>query len=132
MNFGTAISCIDGRVHLPLIAWMRDRLSVDYVDLVTYPGADGFVAAEASLAENVLRPAVDISVQNHGSPVLALVGHHECAANPGSVDAHREQLVHGLRMLQNWNLGVKLIALWVNAEWQIEVVRTRGAQAGPW
>lgn len=43
-NFGTALSCIDGRVHLPTISWMRDVLSVDYVDLVTYPGVDGFLA----------------------------------------------------------------------------------------
>jgi hypothetical protein len=31
-------------------------------------------------------------------------------------------------VLQTWQLRVKLIAIWVNAEWQIEVVRTRGAQ----
>ena len=43
-NFGTAISCIDGSVHVPLINWMRDMLSVKYVDLVTYPGADGLIA----------------------------------------------------------------------------------------
>jgi hypothetical protein len=114
---------------MPLITWMRDMLSVDYVDLVTYPGVDGFVAQQAELATRLLKTSVDISVQKHASPVLALVGHHDCAANPGSADAHREQLLSGLRALQGWNLGVKLVALWVNAEWQIEVVRTRGAEA---
>lgn len=121
------MSCIDGRVHLPLITWMRETLSVDFVDLVTHPGVDGFVVQEPELAARVLRPSIEISVQRHASPVLALVGHHECAANPGSADQHREHLLQGLRVLQTWNLGVKLIALWVNADWQIDVLRTRGA-----
>src|SRR5262245_3075414 len=106
---------------------MRDMLSVDYVDLVTHPGVDGLLAKEPERAGDILRASIDISIQRHGSPVLALVGHHECAANAGSADLHREQLLRGLRVLQNWELGVKLIALWVNADWQIDVVRTRGA-----
>ena len=127
-NFGTAISCIDGRVHLPVINWMQDLLSVDFVDLVTYPGADGLLAHDPLQAAAVLRPAVEISVQRHASPVLAIVGHHDCAANPGTPESHREQLLRGLRVLQEWRLGVKLTALWVNAEWQVEVLRTRGAE----
>jgi carbonic anhydrase len=126
-NFGTAVSCIDGRVHLPVIVWMREMLSVDYVDLVTHPGVDGLLAEEPDRAGELLRASIEISIQRHGSPVLALVGHHECAANAGSADLHREQLLRGLRVLQNWGLGVKLMALWVNADWQIDVVRTRGA-----
>ncbi|MCA1645266.1 MAG: hypothetical protein LC797_07280 [Chloroflexi bacterium] len=128
-NFGTAVTCIDGRVHLPLINWMRDMLSVDYVDLVTHPGADGFLAQEPERAGNALRASIDVSIQRHASPVLALVGHHECAANPGSAELHREHLLQGLRVVQNWGLGVKLFALWVNADWQIDVLRTRGADA---
>jgi hypothetical protein len=109
-NFGTALSCIDGRVHLPTISWMRDVLSVDYVDLVTYPGVDGFLALAGERATQLLKWAVEISVQRHASPVVALVGHYDCAANPGSAEAHREQLLSGLRVLQGWNLGVKLMA----------------------
>lgn len=130
-KFGTAISCIDGRAHPPLIAWMRNMLSVDYVDLITYAGADGFVASDPAAAERLLKAAVEISVQRHRSPVLALAGHHDCAANPASAEAHRDQLLHGLRVLESWNLGVKLIGIWVNSEWQVEVVRTRGAQSAP-
>jgi hypothetical protein len=129
MRFGTAVSCIDGRVHLPVINWMRDMLSVDYVDLVTHPGVDGLLADEPERASRLLRASIDISIQRHASPVLALIGHHECAANPGTAETHREQLLRGVRALQEWNLGVKLIALWLNAECQIEVIRTRGAEA---
>jgi hypothetical protein len=128
-TFGTAVSCIDGRVHLPVINWMRDVLAVDFVDLVTYPGADRFVTQEPERAASVLRPSIDISIGRHGSAVLALVGHHECAANPGTAEQHRAQLLEGLRILQQWRLDVKLIALWVNSEWQIDVLRTRAADA---
>ena len=124
-NFGTALSCIDGRVHVPVISWMRETLSVEYVDLVTHPGVDGFVVQDSAAAARLLRPSIDISIQRHASPVLALVGHHECAANPGSADEHREHLLQGLRVLQTWSLGVKLVALWVNSDWQIDVLLTR-------
>jgi hypothetical protein len=65
--------------------------------------------------------------RRHASPVLAVVGHHDCAARRGSADEHRAWLPQQLRVVQTWGLGVKLIALWVNADWRIDVVRTRGA-----
>jgi len=43
-TFGTAITCIDGRVHPPLVAWMQSLFSVAYVDLITEPGPDQVVA----------------------------------------------------------------------------------------
>jgi Putative carbonic anhydrase len=37
-GFGTAINCIDGRVQLPVIGWIRGVLALEYVDLVTELG----------------------------------------------------------------------------------------------
>jgi len=32
-KFATAINCMDGRVQLPVINWLMENLSVDYVDI---------------------------------------------------------------------------------------------------
>ena len=39
-SFATSVSCIDGRVQLPMISWIKDRYSVDFVDTITAPGID--------------------------------------------------------------------------------------------
>jgi hypothetical protein len=126
-RFGTAINCIDGRTQLPVIAWLREVQSVDYVDLVTQPGADGILATDPARAEELIRPRVEVSVQGHASPVVAVVGHHECLANPVDEAVHRAHLEQACAAVQAWGLGVDVIALWVNQDWQVEVLETRGA-----
>jgi hypothetical protein len=124
--FGTAINCIDGRVQIPVITWMREMLSLVYVDLVTQPGADGVLARDAGLAEQMIRPRVELSVNRHASPVVVVAGHYDCLANPVDEAEHRANLVTAIATLQTWELKVKLLALWVNQAWQVEVIKTRG------
>jgi hypothetical protein len=126
-RFGTAINCIDGRVQVPVIEWMRRFMSVDYVDLVTQPGPDGLFARSTEDAEQLIRSRVELSVRGHGSPVVAVTGHFDCLANPVSDDEHRQQLLQAMKVLQGWNLGVQVLALWVTEQWQVEVVQTRSA-----
>jgi len=54
--------------------------------------------------------------------VVALAGHHDCAANPVPAAAHWEQIREGLQVIRFWNLPVTVIGLWVNEHWQVEVV----------
>ena len=37
-KFATSISCIDGRIQLPLAKWIKENYLVDYVDTITEPG----------------------------------------------------------------------------------------------
>lgn len=64
-KFGTAINCIDGRVQLPVIKWLKENYYLDFVDMITEPGPDKVLS---------------------------------------------------------WNLPVKVIGVWVNENWKIEVV----------
>ncbi len=40
-TFATAINCMDGRVQLPVIAYLKSKYVVDYVDAITEPGRTG-------------------------------------------------------------------------------------------
>jgi len=41
-RFGTAINCIDGRTQQVVIDQLKQNYNIDGVDMVTFPGADGF------------------------------------------------------------------------------------------
>jgi hypothetical protein len=128
-TFSTAITCIDGRVHPPLVAWMQGLFSVAHVDLITEPGPDQVVARMPERAQELLRAKVALSVTGHASRLLVLAGHHDCLADPVAEDEHREQLRLAVPVLLSWDLGVRVVAVWVNASWQIEVVKARPALA---
>jgi hypothetical protein len=131
-RFVTAINCMDGRVQEPVLRWMTRRLAADYVDLITEPGPDALLAAAqhgtlASIKERLL-----ISVQAHGSKTVAIVGHHDCTGNPVDDATHREQIERSFALLKTWSLGVRLLGLWVDKRWTVEVVcDSEGALAPP-
>ncbi len=123
-HFGTAITCIDGRVYEPVVKWLKDHHRLDYVDLITVPGPDD--ALVRGLVEQItqVKISADISVRRHGSTVIAVVGHHNCAANPVSKEAHEEQIRKAVGVVRRWRLRAELVGLYVNEGWEVEVVAT--------
>jgi len=123
-RFGTAINCIDGRTQEVVIEYMKQKYNIDGVDMVTFPGADGLFSNEQNLTEIALiRRAVSISIERHGSQIIALVGHYDCAGNPGDREHHNKHIRRAMQDVFSWNLNTKVIGLYVNEKWEIEVVK---------
>jgi hypothetical protein len=123
--FGTAINCIDGRAQQPVIDYIKQNYGVDVVDMITFPGADGIFSndrrqVEASLA----RQSASLSVEKHNSRIIAVVGHYDCAGNPGDKSHHYLQIRKALvEISSSWKiLTAKIIGLYVNDSWQVEEV----------
>jgi carbonic anhydrase len=95
--FATAINCMDGRVQGPVTEWIKKRYSVDFVDVITEPGPNNILARnlEKSSVESI-KKRVEISVRKHGSKLVAIVGHHDCAGNPAEKDFHGDCEVLGI------------------------------------
>ena len=36
-KFATSISCMDGRIQIPISQWIKENYSVDFVDTITEP-----------------------------------------------------------------------------------------------
>jgi hypothetical protein len=88
-RFGTAINCIDGRTQQVVIDHLKQNYDIDGVDMATFPGADGFFSNRDHSEEIALiRRAVSISIEKHGSQIIAEVGHYDCAGNPGDREQH--------------------------------------------
>ena len=39
-KFATSVSCMDGRIQIPLAKWIKENHSIDFVDVITEPGVD--------------------------------------------------------------------------------------------
>jgi hypothetical protein len=118
-KFGTAINCMDGRVQIPVIEWMKKNFGLDYVDMVTEPGPDGKMAAGDEEAIESIKKRVKVSVEKHGSEIVIIVAHHDCAGNPVTRVKHEEQLVESIRIVKSWNLPVRIAGIWLDENWQV-------------
>lgn len=122
-TFATAINCMDGRTQLPVNEYLRNRFKVGYIDTVTEPGPINILAENApkELVESI-KTRVDISVNKHGSKVVALVGHHDCAGNPVEKQIQLGQLDKAVKTVASWGFDVEIIKLYVDETWRVETV----------
>ena len=78
--FATAINCMDGRVQVPVIDWLRRQYGADYVDMITEPGPERLLAeGKDQTAVESIRKKIEISVTRHSSELVIIAGHHDCA-----------------------------------------------------
>jgi hypothetical protein len=127
LKFGTAINCIDGRTHRPVIDYITQNHGVNIVDMITFPGADGIFSNEQRLIEaSFARASASVSVQKHNSRITAVVGHYDCAGNPGDKSHHYMQIRKALQEVSAWKFPAKTIGLYVNDNWQVEEVVIEG------
>ena len=119
-KFATSVSCMDGRIQIPLTNWIKENFSVDYVDIITEPGIDKLVADNTDLES--IKTKVGISINKHESELIVVSGHYDCAGNPVSNEEHITQIKKGIEVISSWNLGVKVVGVWVDDTWKINTV----------
>jgi hypothetical protein len=123
-RFGTAINCIDGRTQEPVIDFMKEKYDIDGVDMVTFPGVDGIISSSENSDEiALLRNAVSISIEKHRSRIIAVVGHFDCAGNPGNREHHYAHVRSALHEVMSWNFPAQVFGFYVNEKQQIEEVK---------
>ena len=120
-KFATVINCMDGRVQEPVNNWMKERTGAEYIDVITEAGPDRILASTATASRLILERIL-ISRDKHDSKDLAVVAHHDCAGNPVTREQHLADLKRAARILSTWNLEMKLLLLWVNSDWKVEMI----------
>lgn len=120
MKFVTAINCMDGRVQLPVIEWMKQTYNAKYVDMVTAPGPNKILSDDKyGLEASFLQKRVEISVKKHLSKIIAVVGHYDCAGNPTDLETQKKQIKNAVETITSWRFGVIVIGLWVDEHWSV-------------
>ena len=122
-KFGTAINCMDGRAQVPVINWMKEKFSLDYVDMITEPGADKVVGEGWFEKVTEIKHKIKISVNAHGSRIVVVAGHDDCAGNPVTPAEHKKHIKDGVEAVLSWGFPLeKVIGIWLNKDWKVEVV----------
>ena len=123
MKFATAINCIDGRVQIPVIEWLRNEYGVNYVDMITEPAPNKMLSKsdENSITKSIKR-RIEISVNKHASKLVAIVGHYDCAGNPVEENTQLKQILSAVKSVKSWNFDVTIIGLWVDENWKVHKV----------
>lgn len=122
--FATAINCMDGRVQIPVIDWLKKQYNIDYVDMITHPGPEQLLAeGKDQTTIGLLRKQLEISITCHKSNLVAVAGHHDCAGNPTDKHNKREQILTAIKTIKSWNSDAKVIGLWIDENWDVNEVK---------
>jgi len=119
-KFATSVSCMDGRIQIPLAKWIKENHSIDFVDVITEPGIDRMVAENLDLES--IKNKVGISINAHKSELIVVSGHYDCAGNPVSDEEHISQIRKGVEVISSWDLNVKVVGIWVDDSWNVKVL----------
>ena len=119
-KFGTSVSCMDGRIQIPISNWIKENYSVDYVDTITEPGVDKKVAENTDLES--IKTKVGISISAHKSGLIIVSGHYDCAGNPVSQEEHISHIKKGVDVIRSWNLGVEVVGVWIDGSWNVKPI----------
>ncbi len=123
MTFCTSIHCMDGRIQEPVIRYLKDNYGVAYVDTITEPGPCKILAEnEDKRSVNSIMERAKISILRHGSKLIAVSGHHDCAGNPCDEEMQKRQIRESIKYLKNTYPETKIIGLWIDSEWKINSV----------
>lgn len=117
-TFACAINCMDGRVQNAVEEYMKKNYGVDYVDMVTEPGPNKILAenSDSQIIENI-KKRVNISVNRHGSKVVAVVGHFGCAGNPVEKGEQIKHLQKAKKTVEAFDFPIEIVLLWVDSDW---------------
>ena len=110
-SFATSLSCMDGRVQLPMINLIKEKYCVDYVDTITAPGIDK-VIFDGNIES--IKKSVIISVSNHKSSHIVISGHFGCAGNPVSEEEHFTHIKKSVEIVNSWNLDADVVGVWID------------------
>ncbi len=73
-----------------------------------------------------LKSKAQVSVNTHGSRIIVIAGHDDCAGNPATPEEHKSQILKAAEKVRAWKLPAeKIIPVLINKDWEIEVVAAK-------
>ncbi|MBU1050647.1 hypothetical protein KKG90_11565 [Candidatus Bipolaricaulota bacterium] len=118
---------MDERVQRPVFEYRLDRFDVPCVDTTTAPGPNGVLSKreDESTVKAILK-CVDVSVNKHDTFGIAVVGHYDCAGNPGDEARQNADTRHVVRFSRASYSDRNVIGLHVNDQWVVEEIEVAG------
>lgn len=109
-------------MQIPVINYIKENYNFDFVDMITEPGIDKVFYENNSDIINSIVNKIKISVEKHGSNVIFIAGHYDCAGNNVDDETHRKHIGESVKNIKLKFPFLKVIGLWVNNNWEVEKV----------
>lgn len=122
-EFGTVLTCMDGRIQRKVNDYLLASMGVRHVDAITTAGMVKHVAAEDTEQTSTILENVEVSVAKHGSTQIAVVAHHDCAGNPVSDRTQKRQVGEAMARLRALYPAAEIQGLWLSEGWIVERIR---------
>jgi hypothetical protein len=124
MSFGTVINCIDGRVQIPVLEYLRTHFSQEYFDACDDAGPLKTLTDRKDRCRlNSLKEQIRVSLEVHGSRLIAVVGHHDSAGNPLPGEEQEVQICRALKYLRAaFGKDIMYLGLYVDDQWMVREV----------
>lgn len=126
-RYGTAINCMDGSVQGAVRKFMKRKYGLTHVDKITAKGPVRKLSQKVDREDLrhlywmlEVTDMLKTSIENHGSRIVAIAAHHQCAGNPTTRKRQIKQLRRARRTVEKiirsfrLNFEVKIILLWIN------------------
>lgn len=122
-TFATTISCMDGRIQKCVSDHVSTQANSTYVDTITLAGPSKVISDNIlnGVIED-LKFRVNISVNEHESRYIAVVGHFDCAGVLEDDKTQKEYILNSSKIVQHWYPNIVVEALWVNELFEVEVL----------
>ncbi len=121
MTFTTCLNCMDGRVQLPVINWIIENYDIKYVDMITKPGMDGYLAQKDSNIKDIVKN-IEISIEVHDTEHIFIVAHYDCAGNPVDDLTHEKHIYTAVNRIKSIFNKSKVIGLWVSEDFKVSKI----------
>ena len=82
MDFYPSIQCMVGRIQDSIIKYYEGSHHIAYVDVITEPGPCKILTINNRISVNSIIKRNEISIKKHGSKLIAISRHHDCAGKP--------------------------------------------------
>ncbi len=112
---------MDGRPQRKVADYLTNSFGVRSLDTITTAGMVRHLADDTDQTATVLSNLA-ISIDTHGSRHIAVVAHHDCAGNPVSDRAQREQVAAAVTRLAGQHPDAEVVGLWLDEHWIVERV----------
>lgn len=119
-SYTIVINCVDGRVQTPVLEWMKRELPGELVHAVNEPGPDGSLAGGEGAAR--IEGIVDLLATQTTVHAIAVAAHHDCLGNPVDAETHRDQLARAVERVAGWGHADRVLGLWVDDAWEVNLV----------
>lgn len=114
---------MDGRVQHPVFKFSQKRFNAAYVDTITEAGPSLILAQQTDhIKIRSIIERLEISIKNHDSVGIVIVGHHDCAGNPIPKDEQINQLRQSIKFIQSHFQDVEVIGIWVDENWNVNEI----------